>query len=178
MVFKSNSSAVCIFVVTMLFSSVTQADLINWTYTGELSLGSGETDVLGIDGEIFSITVIFDEAGVWQANGLNLVFSATSAFGSVTGGHSVTVNTVNPAAVYLSSLNAIYISESISNGSNVDLIIDGDSTITFGAESALVVGPVPTLGGKLFANQLPTNLEIFSLIGDSTLIGLYILVNE
>ncbi len=178
---KSKLSKVCVFTGSMFFATVIHASLINWTYTGALSTSGADT--LGIAGETLSLTVIFDDSDVWQGFGSDLVIAGVSAYASVSGGHSVSVKSAIPAAFHVTSSGIAFISESVSTGSFVDFIIDGDTTMTFGSGNSGTPPQIPTLlqpvlGENLLIGHLSDDINMLNSITSSDFSGAYILSNE
>jgi hypothetical protein len=132
---------------------------------------------LEIDGEIWSISIIFDDTNVWQQDGSWVFFPAVSASGSVSGGHTVSVNTPTPAI----STNPITGQTIMSEGemalrTPVSLIIDGNMPLTSGA--VVLTNPAPSLGENLSTNHLPTDTRMFENISDFMLQDFYSLTNK
>ena len=110
-----------------LFSlSQAYAGMIEWSYSAILSLNSG-TDLFGLDGATISTTIRFDDTSTWEYGSVNnniLYVKSVSAISSITGAHTISLNSPLPAAGYSASYgNRIY--SDTDSIDFFDFIIDG-----------------------------------------------------
>ena len=137
----------------MLAVPSAHAGLITWQFNA--TIDATTDDPLGIDGESFSLTVLFDDdAHVWTDIGGLLNYPSLSATASIGGGHTVALNTPMPAAGKLGLVAAIL--EGVGSTDWVDWIIDGTFTqsISFTGSAALMASP----GDAILPEHLPQSI--------------------
>jgi len=141
-------------------SSSVHAGLIQWDYEATISAISG--DPLGIDGESVTMSLTFDDTNVWTAL---KTFPSATADATISGPHTIALNTVAPAARHFSTGGQI--SQELDSPNFVDFIIDGVLTDmgNFLGDTALV----PSVGDNLLIGHLPSEINNASfLLPDST----------
>ncbi len=136
------------------FSATAQAALIQWTYEATISQITITDDPLGIEGERATISLTFDDSDLWHSDG-GLYFPTTSASASITGGHTVELNSANPAGFHFISYVAA-ITEAVGNASFVDLTIDGFQTRMGSFQGSST--SIPVAGERLSLAHLPTSI--------------------
>jgi hypothetical protein len=143
--------------LVLLMSGQARADLIVWTY--EASVNSEFNDLLNIDGEVVTISFVFDDTNVWQQVGNDLYFSPESWAASITGGHSVTLNTSMPVAKHADSCCG-YMVEEIGSDSYIDLIVDGNLTLMSG--NGIASDLIPLAGDNLLVGHLAKSISSYT----------------
>jgi hypothetical protein len=143
-------------VAGLLASGSAQAGLITWSFEATIYDATPYSyDMLNINGETARISLVFDDTDVWTADLSDsgfLFFPSVAASASITGGHSVRLNTSTPAAIYSMSSNRVGFTQEPFNTSYVDLIIGSYLTQMYGYYEYVVVGP--TEGGHLLPSHL------------------------
>ena len=138
-----------------LFSlSQAYAGMIEWSYSATLSLNSG-LDVFGLDGATISTTILFDDTSTWEYGSVNnniLYVKSVSAISSITGAHTISLNSLLPAAGYSASFgNRIY--SDTDSDDFFDFIIDGLTFETYRDTSL----------GNIFADIAPAEDDVISV---------------
>jgi len=136
------------------FSATAQAALIQWTY--EATISRITDDPLGINGERATISLTFDDADLWGSDAAGLYFPTTSASASITGGHTVELNSANPAGFHFSSNLIAAITEAVGNTNFVDLRIDDRETRMGSFQGSST--SIPVAGERLSLAHLPTSI--------------------
>lgn len=164
-----------------LYSSVVHAGIISWTYQATVSTtydAVTSPDLLSINGETINLSLIFDDAKVWEEASGWLYFSPDSVIAAISGGHTLSPNTNAVAAAYGDSCCAAIV-EQVGSRSYVDLFIDGNLTLMSGNGLAIPNGP--SLGDNLQVAHLPRSLDTFTFFeytNPAELTARYNLVNE
>lgn len=143
------------------------AGFIEWTYEATIAVQPSLSDVLGIDGDPLSITLIYDDTDVWLtfADPTELYFPTTTASASISG-HTVTLNTASPAAqAGISTVPSVQnVVEQLDSNNIMDLIIDGNLTTMLGLPATTVTALTPSAGDNLVVDHLTAVSDIFTNI--------------
>lgn len=164
-----------------MFCSAAQASIISWTYQATVSNtynGATSPDLLGIDAETLSFTLLFDDTKMWSDVSGWLYFPPYSVLTTISGNHSLSLNSSAVSAAYGDGCCATIVEQSGSR-SYVDLVIDGSITVMSGNGLSIPNGPVA--GNNLSVVQLPSSLDTFSYFEYTNAAGLtarYNLANE
>jgi hypothetical protein len=172
---KSNPLQVALLALgTFAFGGQAQGGLLTWTYSAGVLASSGP-DSLAVNGERLTISLTFDDASRWTSIAGWLYAPPSSIATTITGPHSVALNTTDVSAAY-GDLCCAAIVESRGSRSYVDLVVDGRTTLMSG--NGLAIASTPADGDIVLADHLPTSLETFSFfeyespLGISTRYGL------
>lgn len=141
------------------FSATAQAALIQWTYEATISQITDSQitdDPLGIEGERATILLTFDDSDLWRRDGGELYFPTASASASITGGHTVELNSANPAGFHFSSNLIAAITEAVGNTNFVDLRIDDRETRMGSFQGSST--SIPVAGERLSLAHLPASI--------------------
>lgn len=172
--------AACLFVCLLtLFSAHIHAATLRWHYEATLSaLNTGVFDGLGVEGESVSLTIDFDTNSIWQQHSSSFLhLSAVSASASITGVHSMGVNTSTPGWFYTKSgEGGVFVSEQLNEGSFLDFIIDGDVTSMSGRVG--LISGAPKAGDRLAIAHLTTDIDMLGLMWSEDGSSAYQFINE
>lgn len=140
------------------FSALTCQATTNvyWQASGVFA-DSGDGDVLGVLGERFTYTLnIDDTATTWQdLGGGELFYPVASSSVSITGGHTIALNSATPAIRNRASNNATVPVEALGTTSYMDFTINGTPTLNNYWSDRAVPNIIPTAGDAFSADHLP-----------------------
>jgi hypothetical protein len=158
----SDAARVCLGVVLGLSVGAAQGALIKWNYQALLTNVTGGPDPLGVDGEILSLEISYEDTNTWSGSGNFLFFGSESATVGITGSNTIaldspTPSAPKPAALYITSPTAAdpaSVTAADQNSNILDFIINGVSTDTLGFQGQSSLALAPSLGETLLAGQL------------------------
>jgi hypothetical protein len=157
----SDAARVCLAVILGLSVGVAQGALITWNYQALLTDVTGGTDPLGVDGEILSLEISYEDTKTWSGSGSFLFFGSESAVVDITGSHTIalvspTPLAPKPAALYITSptaANPASVTAADQDSNILDFIINDVSTATLGFQGQALLD-APSSGDTLLAGQL------------------------
>lgn len=146
------------------FTPSLHAASIEWKFEATITEDVASTDPLNINGESVTISLTFDDTNQWQQIGSYLYIPSVSSNAQITGGHTVSLNTVSPSGVHYSGF--VGITEEVGVGHWMDLIIDGTLTrgISFTGNSL----SIPSAGDNLLMSHLPSTFSTIAGISDDS----------